>query len=292
VLIPALKSAGFSWLVSVASASGLSARRVGDAAGFEKAVSGADAVIEDPDVDVVVVATPHDSHATLAAQALRAGKHVFCEKPLALDMEELRHVENALAESESVLFVDFNRRWSEPVRRLREEFASGSGPLVVSYRVDAGHADPSHWYGDRRQGGRLLGEVCHFVDTCAAIVGADASEVLALGSGGGETLLTEDVVIALRYPDGSLASIAYTTGGDQRDGKERIEVFGRGLSASVVDFRAIALSGRRLSQARQDKGHSAAAAQFRKLLTSGRRDPSALASTRSTLLAGDRLRRG
>ena len=123
VLMPAFKEAGFDRFVSVASASGLSARRLAERAGFERAVSGADAVIDDPDVDVVVIATPHDSHARLAAQALRAGKHVFCEKPLALTMEELDDVEAAWKESGQVLFVGFNRRYSEAVQLVQEHFA-------------------------------------------------------------------------------------------------------------------------------------------------------------------------
>ena len=128
VLMPAFKEAGFDRFVSVASASGLSARRLAERAGFERAVSGADAVIDDPDVDVVVIATPHDSHARLAAQALRAGKHVFCEKPLALTLEELNDVEAAQREGGGVLFVDFNRRYSTPLRHILEHFAGRRWP--------------------------------------------------------------------------------------------------------------------------------------------------------------------
>ncbi|MDP9072298.1 MAG: bi-domain-containing oxidoreductase, partial [Actinomycetota bacterium] len=148
VLVPACKAAGFRRFVSVTSASGLSARRLAERAGFEKAVSGAHAVIDDPEVDVVVIATPHDTHAALAARALRAGKHVFCEKPLALSMEELDDVEEAWRESDRVLFVGFNRRWSDPVRLVREHFAEGKGPLVISYRVNAGTLPEDHWYHD------------------------------------------------------------------------------------------------------------------------------------------------
>ncbi|MGI9120555.1 MAG: bi-domain-containing oxidoreductase [Acidimicrobiales bacterium] len=294
VLVPALKDAGFNRLVAVTSASGLSARRLAERAGFDKAVSGAEAVIDDPDVELVVVATPHDTHAALAARALRSGKHVFCEKPLALSMDELDEVEAAWRESGRVLFVGFNRRWSQPVRLVREHFVAGSGPLVITYRVNAGELPGRHWYHDRRQGGRLLGEVCHFIDTCAAVVGSDAVDTRAMGSGLGELLLHDNLVLALRYGDGSLATISYASGGHASTEKERIEVLGRGHSATIVDFHHVELDGRSTSSGGQDKGHRAEAAALRRAVSG---DPpsgvhSALASSRTALLAARSLMSG
>ena len=291
VLVPACKAAGFRRLVSVASASGLSARRLAERAGFEKAVSGADAVIDDPEVGVVVIATPHDTHAALAARALRAGKHVFSEKPLALTTEELDDVEDAWRESDRVLFVGFNRRWSEPVRLVREHFASGTGPLVLSYRVNAGTLPEDHWYHDRRQGGRLLGEVCHFIDTCAAIVGEDAADVSGFGSGTQELALSQDVVLALRYPGGSLATITYASGGDPRSPKERIEVLGRGRSAVVVDFHEVTLDGKVQRITAQDKGHEALLRAWSNAVCAGHPPPhAAFSSSRASLAASGSLR--
>jgi predicted dehydrogenase len=256
--------------VSVASASGLSARRMAERAGFEKAVSGADAVIDDPEVEVVVIATSHDSHARFATQALRAGKHVFCEKPLALTMEELDDVEAAQHEGGGVLFVGFNRRYSEPVRLVREHFASGSGPLVITYRVNAGRLPPTHWYHDRRQGGRLLGEVCHFIDTCATLV---------------------DLIVGMRYDDGSLATISYASGGHSSTGKERIEVLGRERTAVIVDFREVIIDGRRAAIHSQDKGHLKEVEAFFRALNTGHPDGSAISSSRTALLAAATLLR-
>jgi len=290
VLVPAIKAAGFGRLVAVTSASGLSARRLADRAGFEKAVSGADAVLNDPDVDAVVIGTPHDLHAGLAAAALRAGKHVFCEKPLALTLEELADVESAFAESTGELFVGFNRRWSDAVGLATGHFAGGSGPLVITYRVSAGTLPAKHWYNDRRQGGRLLGEVCHFVDTCAAIVGRDATDVHAMAVGTGETLLADDLVVTLRYPEGSLATISYASGGHSSTEKERIDVLGRGRSAAIVDFRQVLLDGRQAASGSQDKGHFALMKAFAGAVRTGDRGTAAgLASTRTTLLAAASL---
>ncbi|MEA2826033.1 MAG: hypothetical protein QOG43_472, partial [Actinomycetota bacterium] len=225
--------------------------------------------------------TPHDSHAELAARALRAGKHVFCEKPLALTMEELDDVEAAWKESGRVLFVGFNRRYSEAVAKVREHFAGGTGPLVITYRVNAGPIPKGHWYNDRRQGGRLLGEVCHFIDTCDAIVGSDALDVIGLGSGP----LDDDVILGLRYPDGSLATISYSSAGHSSTEKERIEILGRGRSATVVDFTALVLDGSKVALTRTDKGHQAEIRLFREALSTGMGDCLLTASTRASLRA-------
>ena len=164
-LLPAFRAAGFDRFVAVASASGLSARRAAERHGFAKAVPGADAVINDPDVGVVVIATPHDTHAGLAARALAAGRHVWCEKPLALTVAELDQVEKAWRESGCQLAMGFNRRWSPAVLVARRVLAGIAAPKLVVYRVAAGPVPDGHWYHDRRHGGRLLGEVCHFVNT-------------------------------------------------------------------------------------------------------------------------------
>ena len=291
VLVPAFRDAGFGQLVAVASATGLSAQRMAERAGFDKAVSGSDAVIDDPDVDVVVIATPHDTHAALAARALRAGKHVFCEKPLALTVEELDDVEAAWAASGRTLFVGFNRRWSRPVELVRRHLAGRSaGPLVLSYRVNAGMLPPEHWYNDRRQGGRLLGEVCHFVDTCSAVVGSDPRRATAVAAGAAERSVQGDLAVQLEYDD-AVASIVYATGGPSSLPKERLEVIGRGQFAAIDDFRTVTLGTDKESMKGQDKGHRAQVAAFRAAL---RGDPVAvgLASMRATLDAAASLAGG
>ena len=288
-LLPALTAAGFDRVAAVGSASGTSAARL--AARHDGAqVCSPDEVIDHPDVDVVVVATPHDVHAELVIRALEAGKHVWCEKPLALTFDELDAVERAHATAPGVLFVGFNRRWSDPVRQVRQHLGDAGGPLVITYRVSAGPVPDKHWYRDRRQGGRLLGEVCHFVDTCAAIVGSDADAVTALGRSSVEALLADDLAVSLRYPDGSVAAITYASGGHGSTAKERIEVLGRGHTAVIDDFAAVTLDGKTARIRPKDKGHDGAAAAFRAAVLSGDRgDRSWLGSSRTTLLAAASL---
>jgi predicted dehydrogenase len=164
-LLPAFRAAGFDRFTAIASASGLSSRRAGERYGFARAVSGGFRVVDDPDTTVVVVATPHDTHAELAVLGLKAGRDVWCEKPLALTMDELDDVTRAWQGSGRQLAIGFNRRWSPAVLAARRVLAEVSGPMLLVYRVAAGPVPDGHWYHDPRQGGRILGEVCHFVDT-------------------------------------------------------------------------------------------------------------------------------
>jgi predicted dehydrogenase/threonine dehydrogenase-like Zn-dependent dehydrogenase len=260
-LLPALRAAGFGRLVMVSSASGLSARRAAERHGFEKAAAGADAVLADPDVAVTVIATPHDTHAALTIRALAAGHHVWCEKPVALTEDELDAVRAAWRESGRVLAAGFNRRWSPAVVAARRALAEVAAAKLVVYRIAAGPVPEKHWYRDRRQGGRLLGEVCHFVDTAQALVGAPIEDVTALPGGdpGGPA---DDAVVALRFADGSLASIGYGSATPSA-GKEWIEVHAGAHRIVIDDFRSATADGKKLWRGRQDKGHQALATAFR-----------------------------
>jgi hypothetical protein len=288
VLVPALQSAGLSHLVSVASASGLSAVRLAERVKFEQVAPSAQAVIDNPDVSVVVIATPHDTHASLAADALRAGKHVLCEKPLALTESELDDVEEAWRASGCHLWVDFNRRYAPAVLEARKHLKAAASPVVITYRVNAGPIGATHWYADRRQGGRLLGEVCHFVDTCAALAGAPPIEVVVVAGPIGEAQGGNDLALASRFGDGSLATITYASGGHGSTAKERIEVLGGGHTYVIDDFRSLTVDGAGVWSGSQDKGHKALVSAFARALD--RADDHAvtersLATSRATIAA-------
>jgi predicted dehydrogenase len=286
-LLPAFRAAGFDNFVAVASASGLSAVRAAASYGFEKAVSGADAVIGDPDVEVVVVATPHDTHAPLAERALRAGRHVWCEKPLALTTDGLDAVEAAWRCSGRQLAVGFNRRWSPAVLAAQRALARVSAPKLVVYRVAAGRVPDFHWYRDRRQGGRLLGEVCHFIDTAAALVGVPIEDAAVLPGGGGPGVQPgDDVVVSLRFADGSLAAIAYGSA-EPAAGKEWIEIHAGSCRVVINDFRSAEANGTTLWKGRQDKGHRACATAFRQAIAGEAGLPTELmlATMRATIQA-------
>jgi predicted dehydrogenase len=268
-LLPAFRAAGFDHFVAVASASGLAARRAAERHGFEKAVPGADALLDDSGVEVVVIATPHDTHADLAARALAAGRHVWCEKPLALTEDELDAVEKAWRESGTQLAIGFNRRWSPAVLAAQRVLTGITAPRLIVYRVAAGPVPDGHWYHDRRQGGRLLGEVCHFVDTAQALAGTPVEEVTGLpGGGGAGGQHGDDAVVSMRFADGSLGAIAYGSATPVA-GKEWIEIQAGSRRVVIEDFRSVQSDGKTVWKGRQDKGHRAEVSAFRQAIAGG-----------------------
>jgi predicted dehydrogenase len=208
-----------------------------------------------------VIATRHASHAELAARALAAGKHVFCEKPLALDEGELADALRAARESGRVLLVGFNRRFSPLLREVRDFL--GDGPRVASYRVSAGSIPPSAWVHDLAQGGgRIVGEGCHSLD-CLAFV-ADAPIRTVAASAAGEQALPlqarDNVIVNVALGDESVGTISYVAAGASSVPKERLEVFAGTRTAILDDYRRLELyeGDRRVSEERfkqQDKGH-------------------------------------
>jgi predicted dehydrogenase/threonine dehydrogenase-like Zn-dependent dehydrogenase len=298
-LLPAFRRAGFRRLVAVTSASGITARRAAERHRFEKAVSGAFPVIDDPDVGIVVIATPHDTHAELAKLALKDGRHVWCEKPLALTIDELGEIEAAWEASGRQLMIGFNRRWSPAVTAAQTRLAQVRSPKFLVYRVAAGPIPDGHWYTDRRQGGRVLGEVCHFIDTAQALVGADIEETVSVladvghGRGGdGRTAPGSDAVVSLRFADGSLATICYGSALPSA-GKEWIEVTSGSHRVVINDFRSAYLDGKTLWRGRQDKGHRACAYAFKQGIKGTLPLPTRtmLATTHATIQAAATQRR-
>ncbi|MEX5710339.1 bi-domain-containing oxidoreductase [Parafrankia sp. FMc6] len=287
VLLPAFRAAGFDRFISVASAGGRSARAFADRHGFEGAATGVEELLDDDDIDVVVIATPHSTHAQLAAAALERGRHVWCEKPLALDPAELEMVEQAAAVGGGVLMVGLNRRFSPAVVEARRRLAERDGPLSLVYRVAAGPVPPDHWYGDRVEGGRLLGEVCHFVDTCATLAGSRVEAATVLPGRGGEALLAEDLAVTLRHVDGSLSVIAYSSARPRSCRKEMVEALAGRRHLRIDDFRELMVDGGSEWKGAQDKGHRAAAGAFLRMCRGGPSDVTAelIASSRATLAA-------
>jgi polar amino acid transport system substrate-binding protein len=300
VLLPRFARAADAAMVGVATATGANARTTGDKFGFGYCTTDMGRLLADDSVDAVVIATRHDSHARFAADALRAGKAVFVEKPLAIDEAGLSEVLEAQAESGGLLTVGFNRRFSPLVKEMRDGFAS-AGPLAITYRVNAGYIPPESWiHAPDQGGGRIIGEVCHFVDLVQYLTGDEPVEAFAHSVGGAEGALHDTVAITLRFRGGSVAGIQYYSTGDKSYAKERVEVFGGGRIAVLDDFRQLTLSqgGRRRTAKRlsQDKGFDQEVAAFLTAVRGGGEPPiplrSLVATTRATFAIEESLRSG
>jgi predicted dehydrogenase len=299
VLLPTLKKLETLAFRGVATASGPSAHQTATRFGFSYTASDWRQVVEDSDTDAVVIATRHNLHASIAAAALRSGKSVFLEKPMALSPEELDDLLDAWRSSGRILQVGFNRRFAPTYLQLKSAFASRRAPLTMSYRVNAGSVAPASWVIDPHEGGgRLIGEVCHMVDTLLDLVGSPVTTVYAQAGSG----LGDDVVVTLNFDDGSIGSIVYASGGDRSMPKEYLEVLGSGRAAILDDFRTIRVHARGATKSyggrlsRQDKGHAAELAAFIDAVRHGRPsrvDPEAAAHvTRVTFAAAESVRTG
>jgi polar amino acid transport system substrate-binding protein len=260
MLLPHFKSEGVEFR-SIATATGVSAHDVGKRFGFAYAVSGADEVLDDPETNLVVIGTRHDSHAELARQALERNKNVFVEKPLALNDDELDRILEAVANSTGRLMVGFNRRFSPLAQRAQDFFASRSGPLSMLYRVNAGRIPKEHWIQDAREGGgRIVGEVCHFIDLMQFVTNSPPVSVFAesVSAKSDKTVDADSVFITLRFADGSNGAIAYLSEGDKSLAKERLEIYGGSRTFVLDDYRRATLhkDGReeQVTLKAQDKG--------------------------------------
>lgn len=226
----------------ISSATGVRATALGKKYGFSFASADVAEVLADKQTDAVFILTRHDSHAELASAALSAGKHVFVEKPLAIDRVQLDTVSSAFVDDNQVLMVGFNRRYAPLALSLREKFATRSQPMSIVYRANVGYRPPKHWLHHPREGGGVIvGEACHHLDFCCWMVGSAVTsmDVRCLGGNGAGYLREDNVHVTLSFADGSLASVMYLSNGAKAFPSEIIEVSCENRSARLIDFRKL-----------------------------------------------------
>ncbi|MEO6627391.1 MAG: bi-domain-containing oxidoreductase [Aquihabitans sp.] len=284
ILLPAVRDGGGS-IHTVVSNGGTSASLAAAKFGARQASTNVDDVFDNAEIDTVVVATRHDSHARYVERALRSGKHVFVEKPLAVtaaDHDLVRDTVQELAESGDpvpLLMVGFNRRFAPISARMAELLATQSGPKALVLTMNAGAIPADHWTQDPVSGGgRIIGEACHFIDLARFLVGSPIEDVHATFMGGpGANSPKDTACISLRFADGSVATVNYFANGSKKFPKERVEVFSGGRVLVNDNFRTMKAYGwpgvRTLRLRSQDKGHAAGMAAFLAAVRSGGSSP-------------------
>ena len=279
ILIPAFKASGAT-LHTLASAGGINAVVHGRRTGFAKATSDTDGLIANSEINSVVIVTRHNTHSGLTAQALRAGKHVFVEKPLALTHEELANVKAAHAESGTHLMVGFNRRFAPQVQTIKRLLGKVSAPKSFVMVMNAGSISADHWTHDLAVGGgRIIGEACHYIDLMRFLAGAPITSVQARCMGDTDTdSVTEDKAsITLGFEDGSFGTIHYLANGGASFAKERIEVFAAGRTLQIDNFRKLCGFNwpgfKKQNLWRQDKGQALCAKAFVNAVEAGGATP-------------------
>ncbi len=272
VLIPAFAQTE-ARLVAVASASGVSGVHVAKKFNIESASTDSDALLSDNSINTVVITTRHDSHADWVCKALRAGKHVFVEKPIALTREQLKQVELAHAENpRQLLMVGFNRRYAPHVVAAKRALQAKSGPKSFVMTVNAGAIPRDHWIQNMEiGGGRIIGEGCHFIDLLRFLAAAPivSTRAIAMGSAAPH----DTVVISLQFADGSIGTVNYFANGSKAFPKERLDIFAQGSILQLDNFRSLrsfnwpGVSSQR--SWRQDKGQRQCAKAFVEAIVTG-----------------------
>jgi len=255
-------------LRAVVAARGSSADDVARLFDADYATTDLDQVLEDDEIDALVISTRHDLHAPLALRAVRAGKAVFLEKPMALHQAELDELVPEIDRSGVPFLVGFNRRFAPSLTRTRALMNQRRGPFMLHYRVNGGAVPPEHWVQGPEGGGRLVGEACHMLDVFQYLSEPQqpvdlVSTITPSARDHGSD--SDNVVATLRYDDGSSATLLYTALGSREQEKECIEVFFDGISITIRDFHTLRCLGRQGSDwaaPQQDKGHLAALQAF------------------------------
>ncbi len=268
-------------LQTIASRGGVTAAHAARKFGFASASTDSQAVILDPQADAIVIATRHSSHALLTNLALSAGKHVFVEKPLAVTNEQLDSIGETyqrLADSGRVpvLMVGFNRRFAPQVQKMKSLLMGVTQPKTIVITINAGAIPAEHWTQDPSEGGRIIGEGCHFVDLLRFLAGSPivSHSVTASPTSG---VPADNVTFSLRFQDGSIGTVHYLSSGSKMYPKERVEVFAGGGILQLDNFRQLRGFGwpgfRSMSLWRQDKGQVNAVAAFMAAIRTGGSSP-------------------
>jgi len=273
-LLPPLKHDNRAYFSAVCTRSGLTASDTGERLGFRKAVNSMDELLKDEETHAVVVASRHNTHAGSVRKCLRAKKPVFVEKPLCLTTDELREIRKLQLESNTLIQVGFNRRFSKAAVAAKGFIGEKHPPLTMIYRVSAGHIPKDHWTQTEEGGGRIIGEACHFIDLLQYFCGANPVTVFAQSiDTADESLVPQDnTVISIKFEDGSVGSIGYFAEGGKSMPKERCEIIGGGRSAVIDNFSRLELFGKSKKRTRKfsGKGHTEEMVEFVTALKTGK----------------------
>ena len=274
ILLPALSKTP-ARVKYIADINAAAARHSTKKFGAHEAVTDYEIILNDPEVNTVFVVVGHHLHARFICEALNAGKHVFVEKPLAMNEKELQQVIAAHEKAgDHLLMVGFNRRFSPHIQKIRRLLSGNNEPLCMNMTVNAGTIPADHWTQDpERGGGRIIGEGCHFIDLLSYIADSPAKSLSAMMVNGNTAVQTDKMSIVLKFEDGSVGTVNYFSNGSKSYPKEMIEVFGNGRVIKMENFRRTLGFGfpgfKKFRTSRQDKGHKSEIAEFVDCISKG-----------------------
>ena len=245
LLLPALKKIKDVRFHTLSTSSSANTYYTGEKYGFENCATDYKEVLGNNEVNAVLILTPHSLHASMVIEALKAGKHIFVEKPLCINEDELNEIIDTYSSlithhSPLVLMVGYNRRFSPHAVKVSEYLKVRQDPMIINYRVNAGFVPSEHWVHSQEEGGsRIVGEVCHFVDLMQYLTKSNPIRVYAerISANNTTSLNSDNVVITLKFQDGSVGNIIYSASGDKAYSREQIEIFSEGNTIVINDYK-------------------------------------------------------
>jgi len=239
-IIPNAKSFGVSF-DTVVTSKGITSKNVAQKFGFNNATTNPDDVFKNEQINTVFIATPHNTHAQYVLDAIASGKHVFVEKPLAMNPEELESIKKAITNFDKLLMVGYNRRFAPVSVALKKEFQDTGEPKIINIRVNAGFIPKEHWtQNEQIGGGRIIGEVCHFIDLMQFFTNTNPIKVYAenINTLNQKIKPDDNIAVVVKFDDGSIGNLIYTANGDKSLPKELIEIFSGNKTGRIFDFRS------------------------------------------------------
>lgn len=257
-MLPIMKETGLFEFHGLATTGGVGGAQANDGTPFGYTTNNYQELLSDPEIDLIAVSTQHNSHAKFVIEALKAGKNVYCEKPLCLTLDELTAIKEAYEQSEGELFVGLNRRHAPLIQQIKREMKTDQIPAVYDFIGNAGFIPKDHWVHDEAAGGgRILGEACHFVDLIQYLDGSHLEDLTVTAASNNAYPMNDNVLITLRFASGAIGNIVYSSMGSKKYPKEQLRVLSNGSVYEMDNFIRLKKYGSTKSvkeKLKQDKG--------------------------------------
>ena len=257
-MLPIMKETGLFEFRGLATTGGVGGAQANDGTPFGYTTNNYQELLSDPEIDLIAVSTQHNSHAKFVIEALKAGKNVYCEKPLCLTLDELTAIKEAYEQSEGELFVGLNRRHAPLIQQIKREMKTDQIPAVYDFIGNAGFIPKDHWVHDESAGGgRILGEACHFVDLIQYLDGSHLENLTVTAASNNAYPMNDNVLITLRFASGAIGNIVYSSMGSKKYPKEQLRVLSNGSVYEMDNFIRLKKYGSTKSvkeKLKQDKG--------------------------------------
>ena len=257
-MLPIMKETGLFEFCGLATTGGVGGAQANDGTPFGYTTNNYQELLSDSEIDLIAVSTQHNSHAKFVIEALKAGKNVYCEKPLCLTLDELTAIKEAYEQSEGELFVGLNRRHAPLIQQIKREMKTDQIPAVYDFIGNAGFIPKDHWVHDEAAGGgRILGEACHFVDLIQYLDGSHLEDLTVTAASNNAYPMNDNVLITLRFASGAIGNIVYSSMGSKKYPKEQLRVLSNGSVYEMDNFIRLKKYGSTKSvkeKLKQDKG--------------------------------------